>query len=278
MSPLLAPQRLDAFTAMAWTWAVDFAPRLLTAALIAVLGVVIARRATNFAFGVAERTTSLDPTIEPVLRAAFRYAILILAAIAALGQLGVQTASLLAVLGAAGLAIGLALQGTLSNIAAGLMLLWLRPFRVGDFIEVVSGSPFAGTVKEMGLFACLLENNEGNTTFAPNSAIWSVALHNRGFARDGQISFHVDLSAQADLARARALVLEIVSNDGRVFKAPAPNVYVDRLDSGDFRMTCRLWTTSLDASMVRSSLVALVTRSLGSFLPQGPGGAAAIGA
>ena len=82
-----------------------------------------------------------------------RYAVLILVAIGALGQLGIQTTSLLAVIGAAGLAIGLALQGTLSNIAAGIMLLWLRPFHVGDFIEV---SGHAGAVEEIGLFVCQL--------------------------------------------------------------------------------------------------------------------------
>ena len=89
--------------------------------------------------GFAE-TGRIDETARPALAAATRYGVLILTVVAALSQLGVETASLLAALGAAGLAIGLALQGTLANIAAGIMLLWLRPFRVGDYIEIVSAT------------------------------------------------------------------------------------------------------------------------------------------
>jgi small conductance mechanosensitive channel len=93
---------------------------------------------------------------------------LALAVVAVLGNLGVQTASLLAVLGAAGLAIGLPLQGTLTNIAAGIMLLWLRPFHVGDYIEVPSNN-ISGTVKEIGLFACQLENFDGIFVLLPTA-------------------------------------------------------------------------------------------------------------
>ena len=117
----------------------------------------------------------LDPTLRPVLASMIRYAVLILVLIVALSQVGIQTASLLAVVGAAGLAIGLALQGALSNFAGGLMLLWLRPFRIGDFIEV---GAIAGTVREMGLFACHLETFDGMFLFAPNSAIWNTPLKN----------------------------------------------------------------------------------------------------
>src|SRR5690606_27681857 len=106
----------------------------------------------------ADRSGRVDSTLRPVLGTVARYAILIIVGVAALGQLGVQTASILAALGAAGLAIGLALQGTLSNIAAGLMLIWLRPFSVGDYIE---GGNVKGTVEEIGLFQTRLRTWDG---------------------------------------------------------------------------------------------------------------------
>jgi small conductance mechanosensitive channel len=124
-------------------------PRLVAAVLILVIGTIVARWVSRAVYEISQRTTHIDPTLRPVLASMIRYAVLILVLIVALSQVGIQTASLLAVVGAAGLAIGLALQGTLSNFAAGLMLLWLRPFRIGDFIEV---GAIAGTVREMGLF------------------------------------------------------------------------------------------------------------------------------
>jgi small conductance mechanosensitive channel len=260
MDASFAPQNLDALAAMLWTWGVDFLPRLIAAIAIIVLGVLLSRWTTRLTFGIAERATHVDPTIEPVLRATVRYAILILVAIAALSQLGVQTASLLAVLGTAGLAIGLALQSTLSNIAAGIMLLWLRPFRIGDLIEVISGTPFSGMVKEIGLFACLIEAPDGTHVFAPNSTLWNVALRNHSRGNTGLVSFSVEVSDKADLDKARQVILETATNDGRVLKTPLPSLNIDSLENGDFRLTCRLWTTPASALALRQSMVSLVRR------------------
>src|SRR5687768_15168420 len=170
-----APDQLSALAAMVWAWALAFLPRLAAALVIVAVGFFAAGWAVRLIERLAQRTSRLDPTVLPVFTAAARYAVLILFLIAALGQLGVQTASLLAVLGAAGLAIGLALQGTLQNIAAGIMLIYLRPFHVGDYIETPT---VAGTVKEIGLFATHLDTGDGLFFFAPNSEIWNKPLKN----------------------------------------------------------------------------------------------------
>ena len=175
MDLTLTPTHLDRLAEVAWTWAAAFLPRLVAAVLILVIGTIVARWVSRAVYDISQRTTHIDPTLRPVLASMIRYAVLILVLIVALGQGGIQTASLLAVVGAAGLAIGLALQGALSNFAGGLMLLWLRPFRIGDFIEV---GAIAGTVREMGLFACHLETFDGMFLFAPNSAIWNTPLKN----------------------------------------------------------------------------------------------------
>jgi small conductance mechanosensitive channel len=128
MDLTMTPTHLDRLADVAWTWAAAFLPRLVAAVVILVIGTILARWVSRAVDKVSRRTTHIDPTLRPVLASMIRYAVLILVLIVALSQVGIQTASLLAVVGAAGLAIGLALQGTLSNFAAGLMLLWLRPF------------------------------------------------------------------------------------------------------------------------------------------------------
>src|SRR5882724_2589263 len=149
-----APTQITAFAAMAWAWGTEFLPRLGAAMLILFVGFVIAGWVRTLVRAAIGQMRHVDNTLQPIAGTAARYAILIVVVIAALGQLGVQTTSLLTVLGAAGLAIGLALQGTLQNIAAGIMLLYLRPFRAGDTIETPL---IIGKVKEIGLFATHLE-------------------------------------------------------------------------------------------------------------------------
>jgi small conductance mechanosensitive channel len=175
MNTTLDPDKLTHVADIAYVWLVAFTPQLALAILILLLGTAGARWSAALVRRLMLGSGRVDPTIVPVLAAVLRYSILILVVVATLSQLGVQTASLLAVLGAAGLAIGLALQGTLTNIAAGIMLLWLRPFRIGDFIEV---NAISGTVKEIGLFVCELETADGIYLFAPNSAIWNSPLKN----------------------------------------------------------------------------------------------------
>ena len=150
--------------------------------------------------------------------------VIVLVLIAALSQIGVQTTSLLAVLGTAGLAIGLALQGTLSNIAAGIMLIWLRPFRIGDYVEVVAGNPIAGTVREIGLFASLIETYDEILVFAPNSTIWNFPLRNHTRNQRRLLSFAVGLPEKSDFERACAVLLGWLAADPRVLKKPPPDV------------------------------------------------------
>ena len=170
-----APQELSALAAMLWAWAVDFIPRFVGAAMVLVLGYLAAKWAARLASAFIARSNRIDNTYIPSIQTVIRYAILIFVGVAALSQLGVQTTSILAALGAAGLAIGLALQGTLSNIAAGIMLLWLRPFRAGEHIQVDTAE---GTVREIGLFATLLDAPDGSFRFVPNAQLWNRPLAN----------------------------------------------------------------------------------------------------
>jgi small conductance mechanosensitive channel len=223
---------------VAWIWTAAFLPRFVAAILILVVGSIIARWLSRAIFNVAGRSAHIDMTVRPVLAAMVRYSVLILVFIAALSQIGVQTASLFAVLGAAGLAIGLALQGTLSNIAAGLMLLWLRPFRVGDFIEV---NGMAGTVREIGLFVCNLETFDGLFLFAPNSTIWNQALRNHTRNAGRLVSVDITVPAKADVGRMRDILLAMAKRDQRILKTPQPRVFVESLTGAGLLLNMRLW-------------------------------------
>ncbi len=247
------PNNLDAFAAMIWTWAATFLPRLAVAIAVLVIGVFLAQWAARAVAATFRETHGVDETARPVLAAAARYAVLVLAIIAALSQLGVQTASLLAALGAAGLAIGLALQGTLSNVAAGVMLLWLRPFRVGDYIDAVAANAIAGTVKEIGLFACQLETFDGLYVFVPNSTIWSAALRNHSRNPGRLICFTVALPAGADFERGREALFAMLRAAAR--ERPPPEVFVDNVNAGAPLLTCRFWVDQSRAGEIQRRIL-----------------------
>jgi small conductance mechanosensitive channel len=223
-------------------WIALFIPRLAGALFIFVIGIVAARWLSRALGRFLEKTARIDPTLEPVLVSIVRYTILILVLILALGQLGIQTTSLLAVLGAAGLAVGLALQGTLSNIAAGIMLLWLRPFRVGDFIEMPAAITLTGWVREIGLFACKLETYDGLFLFVPNSTLWNAPLKNHSRNEARMIVISITLGTAADVERARGALLELTTREG-ILPHPKPAVAIEAFAAQTIVLILTCWTS-----------------------------------
>jgi small conductance mechanosensitive channel len=240
---------------LVWNWATSFLPHFVTALVILVAGVLVANWTQRALGRVLARSSHIDATVKLFLASMLRYAVLVLVVVAALTQLGVQTTSLLAVLGAAGLAIGLALQGTLSNIAAGLMLLWLRPFHLGDFIEVPTAAGMAGKVKEIGLFACQLETFDGPFLFVPNSSLWNAPLKNHTRNSGRMVSISVAVPVVADIERARQALLDVAAADSCILKAPAPAVFIDNFTGGNFVLNLVCWTTPLGAARVQRLII-----------------------
>jgi small conductance mechanosensitive channel len=237
MQQILSPHQLDFYTSMVWTWSVAFLPRLVTTFVLLAAGFLFSGWVARNLRIVLARSGRVDATIQPVIAAIARYAILIFVLVAALSQIGIQTASLFAVLGAAGLAIGLALQGTLTNIAAGIMLLWLRPFHLNDYIEVPANN-ISGRVREIGLFVCVLETFDGITIFAPNSAIWNSALRNHSRSSGRLISLIVTLPNSADIAKAAQVATMMLMDDERVLKSPQPLVFVEAQNPNGIVLNC----------------------------------------
>lgn len=199
-----------------------------------IIGFWLSGRAAKFIRVQTGKISRVDPTLSPILASIARYAGLILTFVVALGQFGIQTTSIIAVLGAAGLAIGLALQGTLSNVAAGIMLLLLRPFGVGDWIEA---NGISGTVREIGLFATQIDTFENIYISVPNSSIWSSIIINHSRHDVRRMDIDIGIGYESDLDVAEQALMSLCE-DERIQKTPAPVFLV--VAYGDSAITVRL--------------------------------------
>ncbi|TPN92685.1 mechanosensitive ion channel domain-containing protein [Mesorhizobium sp. B1-1-5] len=225
------------------TLIVSYSFSAVGAVILLVVGYLVAGLAERSIYAGLGHIHGFDETLRHFFSQVVRYAILILVVIMVLGQFGVQTASIIAAIGAAGLAIGLALQGTLQNIAAGIMLLALRPFRIGEYVEV---GAIAGTIEEIGLFATKLRSVDGVYVMAPNSTLWNQPVRN--FTRNGVRRTDVTLSIGSwnDIDRAQKTLLAIAAAEKRIRREPAPIAFVASLGDTTVSLTLRYWTSAAD--------------------------------
>jgi len=228
-----------------------YGTNLVGAILILIAGVVVAGWARRRAASLLRRTGRIDPTLEGFLSGLVRYGLLILTFLIVLSQFGIQTASLLAVLASAGLAIGLALQGTLSHVAAGVMLLLLRPFRVGEFIDA-GGT--AGTVRSIDLFTTEMRTFDGVLLVVPNGRIWGSELKNFSRSPTRRIDLTIGIDYAADLDAALAVMRGTVLAEPRVLGDPGPQVFVSGLQDSAVALTARFWVASGDLAPVQWDL------------------------
>ncbi|MDA7634531.1 mechanosensitive ion channel [Alphaproteobacteria bacterium] len=211
-----------------------YAGNMLSGLVIIILGFWFSGRISNIIRTRLSRIKSVDATMSPVIASVIRYVILLIAFVAGLGSFGIETTSIIAVIGAAGLAVGLALQGTLSNVAAGVMLLFLRPFKVGDWMETGSVS---GTVIEIGLFSTIINTFDNIYISVPNSSIWGSIIINHSKYNTRRMDLDIGISYETDLDYAEQTLMALVSDD-RVLAEPAPQFLV--VAYADSAITVRL--------------------------------------
>ena len=193
-----------------------------------IIGFWLSSKASSMVRKQMSTLQRVDKTLAPILASTIRYAGFILTLVVALGQFGVQTTSIIAVLGAAGLAIGLALQGTLSNVASGIMLLLLRPFSVGDWIETNS---ISGTVREIGLFATQIDTFDNIYITVPNSSIWSATIINNSHHQIRRMDLDIGIGYNSDLNKVEKALITL-TKDKRILSDPEPQfLVVDYADS-----------------------------------------------
>ncbi|MBB6262413.1 small conductance mechanosensitive channel [Paenochrobactrum gallinarii] len=220
---------------------VTYAFSVIGAIIILLLGWIIAGYLERIAKKSLAKIHGFDATLTGFLSQFIRYGTLLIVLVMVLGQFGIQTASILAALGAIGLAIGLALQGTLQNIAAGLMLLILRPFTVGDYI---STSSVAGTVKEVDLFTSELTTYDGLNIVVPNSVLWNTPITNYSRLDTRLHDFQVRISYENDIQAAFQLINSIITAQKGVLNEPEPIYFVADLAENAVVLNCRYWITA----------------------------------
>ena len=239
--------------------AVKYGLDLVGAIAILVVGWIVANWARRSVLRALDRTTSVDVTLKPFFASTVRYFILIMVLIAVLAQFGIQTASIIAMLGAAGLAIGLALQGTLQNIAAGIMLLFLRPFRSGEYIDA---DGISGTVDEIGLFTTRLRTADGVYVETPNSMLWNRSIVNYNRLPTRRLDVLVGISYSDDIDKAQGALMDLMEKDTRVLKDPAPQTMVMALADSSVNINLRCWTKTGDYWALRFDLTKAVKQRL----------------
>ncbi|MCC4832470.1 mechanosensitive ion channel [Shewanella sp. 1_MG-2023] len=206
---------------------IDVGINVLLAALILIVGLYIANKASAIINKIGEKYDKLDNTLFRFLGSVAKYIILAFVAIAVLNRFGVQTASIVALLGAAGLAVGLALQGTLSNLAAGVMLLLFRPYKVGDFI---SAADRFGNVQEIDLFTTILRTFDNQHIIVPNSQIWGAQIVNHSFHDIRGVDMHFGVAYKENTDEVRKVIDAVLAAHPHILKDPAPFVEVETLN------------------------------------------------
>ncbi len=235
---------------MAWWLELIF--DVLVAGVIAVVAFILGSFVKAQIRRIGRTHARFDETLFNFLGTVARYAVLTFAAIFILARFGIQTASLVAVIGAAGLAIGLALQGTLSNLASGLMLLAFRPFKVGDY---VNAGGEGGTVTDISLFTTELTTPDNVQIFVPNSDIWSGPIHNYSAHEDRRIDLTIGVGYDADLKKAETVIREVLGEELRIHDDRPIFVKVMNLGDSSVDFEVRVWVARADYLDVKCALL-----------------------
>ncbi len=224
-------------------WAA-YAINFLVAIAILCAGLFISGRAGSLIRHLGMKYPQLDVTLFNFLGSLARWTIIALTVVVVLSQFGVETTSLIALVGAAGLAIGLALQGTLSNLAAGVMLLIFRPFKVGDY---VTAGGHSGTVEEISLFTTHVVSTDNVLTIVPNGDIWASAVTNYSVKDTRRLDLVFGVSYGTDLKSAEQALRDVIGEDDRINSEPAePFVAVSNLGDSSVDFTIRIWCDASD--------------------------------
>ncbi len=238
MDPKLIQQTLDTAVAMLSTWGLQ----VVGAIAVLIVGRIVAGMLRKGTARGLERAKT-EATLIPFLSGLVYYAAIAVVVIAVLGLFGIETTSLVAVLGAAGLAIGLALQGTLSNFSSGVMLLVFRPFKKDDVIEVAGTK---GKVLEVGIFTTVLNTPDNVKIIVPNSAIYGDTITNYSAYETRRNDLVVGVGYDDDLGVARDTILSVLKADDRVLADPAPQVAVSELGDSSVNFVVRPWCKADD--------------------------------
>jgi small conductance mechanosensitive channel len=233
---------MDKIIQRVWELLPVYGLKFAAAIVVLVVGRWIAKILASIVRRLLERS-KVDPTLVKFTGSVTYIALMTFVIVAAMAQVGIQTTSFIAVIGAAGLAIGLALQGSLSNFAAGFLMILFRPFKVGDFIE---GAGTAGTVEEIQIFTTTLLTPDNKTVIIPNAKLTGDNIVNYTKRGTRRVDMVFGIGYGDDIDKARDIMADIIDRDERILKDPAPTIAVSELADNSVNFIVRPWTNAGD--------------------------------
>lgn len=219
--------------------ALEFAPKIIGAILVLIIGFWIAKKIAGLVAKGMEKRDS-DPGLVSFLKDLTGILVKALVIISAASMVGIETTSFVAILGAAGLAVGLALQGSLANFAGGVLILIFKPFRIGDLIE---GQGYIGHVEAINVFVTTLKTPDNKTVIIPNGPLSNGSITNFSTLGQLRVDLVVGISYDADIQQARNVIMEVMKNDPQVLDDPAPSVNVLELGDSSVNLAVRPYCT-----------------------------------
>ncbi|HSI90675.1 MAG TPA: mechanosensitive ion channel domain-containing protein [Adhaeribacter sp.] len=216
--------------------------KVIVALLMLIIGLWLIKRLTTFLRNLMIRR-NVDPSLVPFLINITSIGLKIFLVILVISQMGIEATSFLAILGSAGIAIGLALQGSLSNFAGGVLLLTLRPFRVGDFIEAQGQM---GKVHIINIFNTVIKTGDNKTIFMPNGPLASSTIINYDLEETRRVDLKFTFDYRNDIKKAREIITDLIDADPRIMKDPAPKIAVSDIAGTAVNMVVRVWVNRPD--------------------------------
>jgi small conductance mechanosensitive channel len=234
-----------------WPLVFGWAGKIVAALLIFLIGKWVAAAIASTVAKATERA-KIDPTLTKFLRSLIYMTLLIIVILTALGMLGVPTTNFLAILGAAGLAIGLALKDSLSNFSSGVMLIFFRPFKYGDYVEA---GGIAGTVDAINIFNTVFKTPDNRVITVPNSLIYADPITNYSAMATRRIDLVIGISYDDDVVRAKEIIKSVLDKDERILDDPAPTIMMLDLADSSVNFAVRPWVASADYWAVRGDVL-----------------------
>jgi len=233
---------INKYIDLAILYASEYSLKIVAAIFIFVVGKWLSKKLSNLVGRLMEKA-NIDPTLTQFAQSLVYFALLLMVTLASLNAVGINTTSFIAVLGAASLAVGLALQGSLANLGAAVLIILFRPFKVGDFIEAGGA---AGTVEEINLFSTLIKTGDNKVIIVPNSAIVGGNIVNYSNKETRRVDLTFGIGYDDDLKLAKQTLSEIVAADERVLQDPEPFIAVSELADSSVNFVVRVWVKSED--------------------------------
>nr|WP_315173544.1 mechanosensitive ion channel domain-containing protein [uncultured Flavobacterium sp.] len=242
------PNQLTNYASLLWNAILDYSPKIISAFVILIVGIYAIRLVTRLIKKIMIKR-ELDPTLTKFLADILIWALRILLFIAFISKLGVETSSFVAILGAMGLAVGLSLQGSLSNFAGGMLIILFKPFKVGDTIEAQGQ---IATVLEIQIFVTKLVTANNQTIFIPNGILSNGTIINYSTQGQRRADLTIAISYETDIKKAKEIIAEVMRSNPKVLSNPAPEVGVKNLTDNAIQLAVRPWAKNEDFGAVFS--------------------------